>query len=407
MRPTRGQRVNTKPDTVNTSSFPLRGGAPLIQAASCAALLALSAHGIASEGYKLRQAPIGAFGGEIASQIDDPGFFGTVAYSHATIDRIADANNEDVGVPARSVPLPTGPASGGQVRSGTYSLVVPAGAIAFHQTQSQLNLLFGYLTTDSYAGGRVALTVNVPLIKQSRGFIVTQAAGVIAPTPPPITPAALRTLLATIGNAANARIQAGVADFAAQQNATVSGIGDTEFSALWIRREQQLRIAAGVSLYAPTGAYDKDRGPNPGFGNFYTLRPGVAVTYALDPRRAGASDWDGGITVAGRVSYGFNTINKDTEYRSGNFVYTEAAITKVAGGVAFGANLMSIRQLTDDTGPNVGPDGMRYRNVGYGPFISYKLPGKDAGFNLQYASNAGSRNALVAKTLQLRFIQAW
>jgi hypothetical protein len=392
---------------VKKHPFQVRGSAPLIQAASCAALLVASAQVGASEGYKLRQAPIGAFGGEIASQVDNPGFFGTVAYSHATIDRIADGNNEDLNVAGRTVPLPTGAPTGGQVPNGTYSLVVPAAAIAFHQTQSQVNLLVGYMTDETYAGGRVALAVNIPFVKQSRTFVPGQAVGVIAPTPPPITPAALRAALTTIGNAAAAQVQAGVAAVAAQQNADVSGIGDTEFSAVWIKREKQLRIAAGVSLYAPTGVYNKDRGPNPGFGNFYTLRPGVAVSYSLNPHVATGTDWDAGITVAGRISYGINSVNKDTDYRTGNFVYTEGAITKVTGNFAIGANLLMIRQLTDDTGPNVGPDGMRYRNVGYGPFISYKLPGKDAGFNLQYATNAGSRNALVAKTLQLRFIQAW
>ena len=38
--------------------------------------------------------------------------------------------------------------------------------------------------------------------------------------------------------------------------------------------------AGGVSLFLPTGNYDKNRGPNPGFGNFYTLRPGIALSYA-------------------------------------------------------------------------------------------------------------------------------
>ncbi len=177
-------------------------------------------------------------------------------------------------------------------------------------------------------------------------------------------------------------------------------------SAVWIRHQDRLKVAAGVSLFVPTGAYDKSRGPNPGFGNFYTLRPGVAVTYSLNPNhQAGA--WDSGVTVAGRLSYGINTRNKDTDYRSGNFVYLEGGVIKVSGHWAFGANLLAIQQVTDDTGSGATLGANRYRNHGGGPFLSYKIPGQDAGFNLHVTRNFGSRSALVAETVQLRFIKAW
>jgi hypothetical protein len=183
-------------------------------------------------------------------------------------------------------------------------------------------------------------------------------------------------------------------------------MGDTELSLVWVHHHDRLKVVAGASLFVPTGDYDKTRGPNPGFGNFYTLRPGVAVTYSLNPKHTDEA-WDAGVTVAGRVSYGINTKNKDTEYRSGNFVYLEAGITKVMGNWAIGSNVLSVQQTSDDTGTGVPVGTGRYRNYGVGPFLSYKLPGEDAGFNLHYSENFGSRNALVAKTLQLRFIKAW
>jgi hypothetical protein len=132
----------------------------------------------------------------------------------------------------------------------------------------------------------------------------------------------------------------------------------------------------------------------------------VAVTYSLNPNHADAA-WDAGVTVAGRVSFGMNSPNKDTGYRSGNFAYLETAVVKVSGNWAVGANLLGIQQVTDDTGTGAPADGSRYRNYGAGPFVSYKIPGQDAGFNLHYSQNFASRNALVAKTLQLRFIKAW
>lgn len=368
--------------------------------------MAFGSAALAGEGFKLRQSPVGAFGGEMAAPADNPGFFGTAVLSQIRINRVADGNGDDISVAGRTVPLPTGTPTKGAVADGTYSLVVKPGTIDFHQNQTQLNLLGGYLTESLYAGGRIAMAVNVPLIKQSRSFVATQALGTVSPTPNAALPAALRGAIAAVATAVNNQVVAGVAATSASQNADVSGVGDTELSLVWVRHQDRLKVAAGVSLFVPTGTYDKARGPNPGFGNFYTLRPGVAVTYSLNPNHTAAS-WDAGVTVAGRVSFGINTINKDTNYRSGNFVYLEGGIVKVSGNWAFGANLLSVQQVTDDSGSGATLGASRYRNDGVGPFLSYKLPGQDAGFNLQYSRNFGSRNALVAETVQLRFIKAW
>ena len=55
------------------------------------ALMACSLNAQAAESYKLRQAPVGAFGGEIAAPADNPGFFGTVSLTQLQIYKIADA----------------------------------------------------------------------------------------------------------------------------------------------------------------------------------------------------------------------------------------------------------------------------------------------------------------------------
>ncbi|MGI9133585.1 MAG: SphA family protein, partial [Rhodoferax sp.] len=209
-----------------------------------------------------------------------------------------------------------------------------------------------------------------------------------------------------VAASANATVQAGLAAQNASNNMAVSGFGDTELSVVWVRHQDRMKIAAGASLFVPTGAYDKTRGPNPGFGNFYTLRPGVAITYALSPEH-GPNAWDSGVTLAARLSYGINTTNLDTDYRSGNFVYAEAAVVKVSGDWSVGANVLGIQQTSDDSGSGVTQPGLRYRNYAFGPFLSYKLPGKDAGFNLHFSRNFGSQNALVSESLQLRLIKAW
>ena len=361
------------------------------------ALAAIGLQASAGEGYKLRQSPVGAFGGEMAAGPDNPGFFGTASLSQIRISKFVDENGNKVKPPAIP-PYKLNPAL-------PYAVTFPEGTLDFHQDQTQLNLMGGYLTETTYAEGRLAFVANLPLIKQSRSFTVNQPLGTVVPTPtsPPLLPA---QLAAINGGAvqANNTAQAGVAAKNAAASVDASGLGDAELSMAWIRHQDRLKVAAGVSLFVPTGDYDKARGPNPGSGNFYTLRPGVAVTYSLNAQQT-TSDWDSGVTVGGRLSFGINSVNKDTQYRSGNFVYAEAGIVKVVGNWAMGLNLSGIQQISDDSGP--GTVLGRYQNYGAGPFLSYKLPGQDAGFNLHYNESFGGRNALVTQTLQLRFIKAW
>jgi hypothetical protein len=347
----------------------------------------------------LRQAPVGAFGGEIAAPADNPGFFGTVSLTQLQIYKIADAVGNNVAPPPIS-PIQLNPAL-------PYKVSFPAGSLAFNQDQTQLNVVGGYLSESTYGNGHLVFAINVPFIEQKRSYVVTQPAGTLTPaaTVPPLSPAIVGQLNA--GTAvANAQVQARVVAASATQNLETSGVGDTELSTVWIRHADRLKVAAGVSLFVPTGSYDKNRGPNPGFGNFYTLRPGVAVTYNLNPKHSD-STWDAGVTVAGRVSYGINTRNKDTDYKSGNFIYAEGGIVKVDGNWAYGLNVFSTQQISDDTGTGVPVGGNRYKTNGFGPFISFKIPGKDAGVNLQYSDNFGGRNAIVAKSLQLRLVKAW
>jgi hypothetical protein len=363
------------------------------------ALLACSLNVQAAETYKFRQAPVGSFGGEIAAPADNPGFFGTASLAQIQITQINDANGNSLTPPAIS-PIQLNPAL-------PYKVAFPTGKLAITQDQTQLNLVGGYLTEGTYANGRVAFAINVPFIQQKRTYLVTQPAGVLTPaaTTPPLSAAIIGQLNAGTA-AANAQVQARIAAASATQNLETSGVGDAELSTVWIRHVDRLKVAAGVSLFAPTGSYDKNRGPNPGFGNFYTLRPGVAATYNLNPKHTDAA-WDAGVTIAGRVSYGINTRNKDTDYKSGNFIYAEGGIVKVTGDWAYGLNVLSMQQISDDTGTGVPAGGNRYKSNGVGPFVSFKLPGKDSGFNLQYSESFGGRNAVVIKGLQLRFVKAW
>ena len=115
----------------------------------------------------------------------------------------------------------------------------------------------------------------------------------------PVSPSA--TYSALINNG----LQAKAAAAASAATGDVSGIGDTELSTVWIRHTGPLKVAAGVSVFVPTGKFslasDTALRANPGFGDFYTIRPGVAFTYNLNPSQA-HQDWDAGVTVAASLS---------------------------------------------------------------------------------------------------------
>jgi hypothetical protein len=366
------------------------------------AVLASSFNANAAENYKLRQTPLGSFGGDIATPADKPGFFGTASFTQLKIEGIKGADGTQLTQPSGvssvlpgTLDLALAPLNASGIR-----VSVADGQVNLTQDQTQINIAAGYLTESKYADGRIAMVANIPLIKISRTVLLNYPSATYSGGS---LPAPYPTVI-------NNGLQAKAAAAASAATGDVSGIGDTELSAVWIRHTGPLKVAAGVSVFVPTGKFsiasDTALRANPGFGDFYTIRPGVAFTYNLNPSQA-HQDWDAGVTVAGRVAYGINTRNKDTDYKSGNFVYSEAGIVKVAGDVAFGFNLSATQQVTDDNKGAVKTLIGRYKNYATGPFFAYKVPGQDMGINFQMNRNFSGRNAVDVTSYQLRLIKAF
>lgn len=363
----------------------------------------LSAH--AAESFKFRQSPLGSFGGDIATPADKPGFFGTASFTQLTINGIKGPDGAELtkssGITNTLISAIPGTAPLGSVYPTT-TATVGNGQVKLTQDQTQLNVVAGYLTESKYADGRIALVANIPIIQLSRSLSLTYPNATFSSALNPLHDAALQNAL---------KLKASTASSDATGDA--SGLGDTELSAVWVRHTDRLKVAAGISVFAPTGKYDVVRDSklqaNPGFGNFYTIRPGVAVTYNLNPNYS-HQDWDAGVTLAGRIAYGVNTENKDTKYKSGNYIYTEAAIVKVMGDSAFGYNLFSTQQVTNDSysGTDTTKEiNGRFKTMGGGPFLSFKFPGQDAGLNFQVNRNFGGRNAIDVTSYQVRLIKAF
>ena len=341
--------------------------------ASCLALVALATNALAAESSRSRQSPLGSFGGEIAAPLDSPGFFGSAVLTRVHVYAVKDDSGNDITsataplgkspIPS-SVPLQTAILSKGAIPNGTYTLN-GLGPVNFLHDQNVITLLGGYLTETTYAGGHFSFSFQTSYSNADRAMDIPLSFGVT-----PSAPAAQAPLVNAVAAATQAQITAQLAAKLATQNMSVAGFGDTELSMVWIRHQDRLKVAAGVSLFVPTGSYDANRGPNPGYGKFYSVRPGVAVTYSLSPNHT-SQDWDRGVTVAGRLGYMINGTNTETDYRTGNLVNAELAIVKVleGGRWAFGANLYRVQQVTDDSGTGLGTNpALRYRVSGIESF---------------------------------------
>jgi hypothetical protein len=175
----------------------------------------------------------------------------------------------------------------------------------------------------------------------------------------------------------------------------VDGFGDAEVTGAWAWQGDATRVVAGATLALPTGDYDPASSINVGFGNCYTLRPGVAVAYTPGPA------W----TLGARASLGFNTRNKDNQVRSGNFAALDlAAAWRTPVGV-FGPHVLHVQQVQDDSGGQFG--GNRFSATGAGAFYTTLVPPLGAALNVSYLQMVRSRNALSGSFVQLRLSKAF
>jgi hypothetical protein len=143
---------------------------------------------------------------------------------------------------------------------------------------------------------------------------------------------------------------------------SVTGIGDTAFSAILGWQEGNHHWNINVTGFTPTGSYNADRLANMGLN-----RPGVDVK--------GAYTWldmQTGLEISGALGMTFSMENTATNYSTGNELHLEGAINQhFANGFSLGVGGYWYQQLGDDggTGNRVGP--FKGRVAALGPLIGY------------------------------------
>ena len=301
----------------------------LLKSACALSVLTLSLNALASEGFRTHYSPGGTLTGETTiSQEDRPGYFASVFFTSLNVDQINGADGNGTGANAvitGGIFNSGGPLTGNgptfNALTGTTNILLNQSVA---QAQTQANILAGYVTQDSYLGGKLIAAVNIPVATITRTVTASldstqynQLAA--APT--------LRAAIGVLGN-----------QLAASKSGTAGGLGDIEITGAWSKYNgTNMKYIAGVTVVAPTGDFDANAPVNVGYG-YYTIRPSVAAIYH-------ENTWSFG----GRATYGYNTTNNNTSYQSGNFAAFELSGAYKLPNVSLGLNLTQFIQVTDDT----------------------------------------------------------
>jgi hypothetical protein len=148
-----------------------------------------------------------------------------------------------------------------------------------------------------------------------------------------------------------------------------SGLGDVSLiPAMLAWKDESWTYSALLTVYAPTGSYDKDRLANPGL-NYWTFDPTVGMSYNNEQT---------GFNAALYAGIGINTRNKATDYTSGSLLHFDASVQQLLPlGPAFvgiGAEAFHIEQVSADRGSGAFLGDFKGRTAGIGPVLSYVVP---------------------------------
>lgn len=353
-------------------------------------LLASSCAGaaLAAEDFRIRYNVAGTIGGEIFAPQSSPGWIGAVAYTYIDGRKLTgdDGNDLSITTPAGAVPLP---APAPAARYPAYDAKRVALQTSGHANVTALAL--GYIAAELYAGGQLIFGALLPIAESASG-VTAIAASPTLNWPQPAQPN--DATKAVVQSGFGSGYQAGLSAQAAAESGHTTGIGDIELAAAWMIKNGPWKVRAGAAWVLPTGSYSAASKPNIGFGNYYTLRPEVQATYMPSAK----------IALSGKLIMGFNTKNKDSQLKSGDWIGLEAAAGYMTPIGPVGLHGVHVRQYQDDeNNPMFGAS--RLELTGLGAFFTTRLPLMDAIVTLQHMVTTSSRNARHSNFSQLRIVK--
>ena len=338
----------------------------------------------AAEDYKLRFPMAGNLGGEIGAALSESGWYGSTAITAARIDKVTGSDGKPLLV-SESKTITTNPSTGAPLPVAVnYTSQVTTD---LKQTQTQASLVMGYLTEPDYAGGRLIATFTLPyMIRQERDVRLTG--------PVPVASGPSPYVNGLVQNNLNSSYEATLAARASDAGGVVQGWGDAEIAGSWVYRAADTLLVTGLTLALPTGKYSQSLStPNIGFGNFYTLRTGLTLSYNATP------DW----RLGAKVSLGFNTRNKDTDVRSGNFGGVDlAALYRTSFG-SVGPHLLYVQQYQPDSIDKYG----KFNDTSAGALFTALIKPLGVSIHVSYMKTITAANAISGSFLRVRVGKAF
>ncbi|KQV95820.1 transporter [Rhizobacter sp. Root1221] len=277
-----------------------------------ALLAAFAAPAHATENGQLR-ALLGAPSFELVTP-QFPGLYGQLWYQHYNADKVRDDNGDQVSR--------TGP--GGvpiKVKANVRAdVVVPR---------------LTYVTEQIVADGRLGFGAALPIVSLRNHVGLSSGVPALAPA---------------------------LAAQSSSLSGEKTGLGDMEVSGFVDWQQDESRFIAGLALGVPTGDYEAGRAANPGAGNFWTVRPLIVASRVFE----------NGLEFGTRAAYSFNTTNRDTDVRSGQYLHADwAAMYRVTDMWRAGLQGYVVKQTTNDRGATVAADGNKAQVFAAGPMVAY------------------------------------
>lgn len=363
----------------------------------------------AGEGFRTHYSPAGALTGEAAVVLNDrPGFFGIMTGSFINTDQLNDKEGNNAA--NQSVYIKSFPSIATLFQNATGSNTLNIGQ-TLTQSQSQVNLIGGYVSLDSYWGGKLIGAVNIPYANVSRQVTATVDPNQIAQLQ--AYAVANPGIAANVNNTIRA-LTSQAASLAASKSGNAEGLGDIQLTGAWSHfNGVNTKYVASFSVTTPTGTFNENYPVNIGFG-YYTFLPAMAVIYQ-------EKEW----TLAGRASYGYNTTNNSTSYKSGDFLAVELlGAYRMAAWANIGVNVIQFNQLTADSfsgavtsisttqspgglasllGTSVPiDDGQKTTFTAISPFVVFPLPSVNSLLTFQYTFMPVAKDSIHANFMQAR-----
>jgi hypothetical protein len=220
-----------------------------------------------------------------------------------------------------------------------------------------------YVSEEPILGGRYGGYIALPLLDKSRKITIN------------VTTPLSQVAKQQIGQAAS---HAASGD--------KSGLGDIELAGFIGWKFENLSVVAAMNLDLPTGSFDAKSMVNLG-NNYYSFRPLVSAAWSTES----------GFDVAASFAYNVSTANRDTSYKSGQYVHLEYVGTyQFNNNFKAGLQGYYLSQITDDKDPKNSSslpivNGNRARVTALGPVMSYQTDDLKTQVELKYLREMSAR----------------